>query len=206
MKHFYILGLATIINCTWEPDLKAATVVINTEDFEFNPGSFTLNLGDTVKWVWDNSGSDHTTTSTTIPSGAVPWNHAVSSTSQSFTYVPAVEGVYNYFCTLHPVMTGQFTVVGPPGIVPEESPLSQFSIGKNSATNELELIYTIAKSNLLEIRIYDMTGRILFTFGAPVEVDGIYSQKVVVPDLLTGLYVVILETDEGAFSKKIFVE
>jgi len=36
MKHFYILGLATIINCTWEPDLKAATVVINTEDFEFN--------------------------------------------------------------------------------------------------------------------------------------------------------------------------
>ena len=206
MKHFYTLGLATFINFTCSINSTAATVIINTEDNEFNPGDFTINLGDTVKWIWDNSAGDHTTTSTTIPGGAVPWNHAISSTSQSFTYIPAVEGEYGYFCTLHPEMTGQFTVLGPPGIDPLESPISQFSIGINPATNELELVYTIAKSNLLEIRIYDMTGRMLFTFGAPVEVDGIYSQIVAVPDLLAGLYVVVLETDEGVFSKKIFVE
>lgn len=81
-------------------------------NFAFTPSSFTINLGDTVKWVWV-SGS-HTTKSTNIPNGASSWDHAINSSSgnTSFIYVPSVTGTYNYKCNIHPTtMLGSFTVV-----------------------------------------------------------------------------------------------
>ncbi|MEX2380170.1 MAG: T9SS type A sorting domain-containing protein [Vicingaceae bacterium] len=77
----------------------------------FSPANFTMNLGDTVLWIW--SSGTHTTTSTSsIPNGATSWDIPITSTSTSFMYVPAVEGSYNYDCTPHAaVMKGTFRVV-----------------------------------------------------------------------------------------------
>lgn len=87
------------------------TQIVNVANTVFSPGNFTINLGDSVKWVWV-SGS-HTTTSTTIPAGATAWNSTISQNITSFTYVPNVIGTYNYHCTIHPTMIGQFTVACP---------------------------------------------------------------------------------------------
>src|SRR6201989_696461 len=86
------------------------TQIVTVQNHVFTPSSFTINLGDTVKWTWING--SHTTTSLTIPAGAAAWNHNMNSTSTSFIYVPTKTGVYNYKCTPHQSigMVGNFTV------------------------------------------------------------------------------------------------
>ena len=77
----------------------------------FSPSNFTINLGDTVQWVW--SAGTHTTTSLTVPTGATEWDKPINSSATSFTYVPKKTGAYNYKCTFHFAMgmQGNFTVV-----------------------------------------------------------------------------------------------
>lgn len=87
------------------------TQIVNVNNFTFSPASFTINIGDTVKWVY--AGGTHTTTSLTIPTGAAAWDHPINSSSTTFTYVPTKAGTYNYKCTFHFAMgmQGNFTVV-----------------------------------------------------------------------------------------------
>jgi plastocyanin len=91
---------------------NAATQTVTLSGFTFSPSSFSINLGDTVKWVFVSG--THTTTSTTIPVGATSWNHDINSSpvNTSFTYVPSVAGTYNYQCNIHVGfgMIGSFTV------------------------------------------------------------------------------------------------
>ena len=90
---------------------SAVTKVVNVANFSFTPSSFSMNLGDTVKFVW--VGGSHTTSSTSVPVGATTWDHPINSTvgNTSFIYVPAVTGTYNYRCNIHPTsMIGSFTV------------------------------------------------------------------------------------------------
>jgi len=87
------------------------TQIVTVQNHVFTPATFTINLGDTIKWTWlDGS---HTTTSLTIPAGAATWDHSINSSSTSFTYVPGKLGAYNYKCTPHfsMGMKGNFTVV-----------------------------------------------------------------------------------------------
>ncbi len=86
------------------------TQVVTVQDHVFTPSTFTINLGDTVKWTWING--SHTTTSLGIPAGAAAWNHSINTTNKTFIYVPTVAGLYNYKCTPHQAigMVGNFTV------------------------------------------------------------------------------------------------
>ena len=86
------------------------TQIVTVANHVFTPKTFTINLGDSIKWVWV-SGS-HTTTSLGIPAGAVAWNKSINSSTTTFIYVPAVAGAYNYKCTPHQGMgmVGNFTV------------------------------------------------------------------------------------------------
>jgi len=93
----------------------ATTHTVTVADFSFTPNSVTVNLGDTVKWVW--ASGTHTTTSITVPTGAATWNSNMNSSTTTFSYVPTVVGTYNYDCSMHPsTMTGTFTVVNPTGV------------------------------------------------------------------------------------------
>ena len=113
MKTKFLLALACCLFIA-KANLFATTWTINVGAggaLTFSPATLTVTLGDTVTWLW-SSGS-HTTTSTTIPSGAVPWDHAINSGSTSYTYVPAATGDYAYKCTPHESMgmVGSFTVI-----------------------------------------------------------------------------------------------
>ncbi|MBA3649172.1 MAG: T9SS type A sorting domain-containing protein [Chitinophagales bacterium] len=89
---------------------KATIQIVTVQNFSFSPSSFTVNLGDTVKWVWVDGG--HTTTSTSIPAGATSWDSQINSGNTTFKYVPSVVGTYNYHCAIHPTtMIGSFSVV-----------------------------------------------------------------------------------------------
>jgi hypothetical protein len=74
---------------------QAYTLTINVSDFD-GPVSATIELGDTVKWIW--TGGIHNTVSNSGPSGYIPWSVALDSAHPSFTYVPTVVGTYIFGC------------------------------------------------------------------------------------------------------------
>ncbi len=63
---------------------------VTVQDHVFTPSSFTINLGDSVRFTWING--SHTTTSLIIPAGAATWDHPINSSSKSFIYVPSKTG------------------------------------------------------------------------------------------------------------------
>ncbi|MEI6434673.1 MAG: T9SS type A sorting domain-containing protein [Bacteroidota bacterium] len=76
--------------------------LIHVGSYYFTPNSLNVNVGDTIRWVWDNG--SHTTTSTTIPAGASTWDSPMTSSVQTFEYPVAIAGLYNYKCTPHAAM------------------------------------------------------------------------------------------------------
>ncbi|WP_118975815.1 T9SS type A sorting domain-containing protein [Taibaiella koreensis] len=111
---FKKLALSAVLAAAGTLSASAAILVITVGGASntFSPSSATIFLGDTVRWQW--AGNFHTSTSTTIPGGAVAWDQPMSSAAGNFDYIPAVTGVYNYLCTPHaPAMAGTFTVSQP---------------------------------------------------------------------------------------------
>ena len=70
----------------------------------FGTPTLTVRPGTTVTWINEDDDA-HTVTST---------NDVFKSpgldTGESFSYIFANEGTYEYFCTLHPLMTGKVVV------------------------------------------------------------------------------------------------
>jgi plastocyanin len=114
MKKFILLLSAAFILVI---NSKAVTHIITVQNIVFTPATLNVNLGDTIKWQWVNG--THTCTSLMIPAGAASWNVNMTKTSKTFTYVPAVAGLYNYQCNIHFMMgmVGNFTVVCPKPVV-----------------------------------------------------------------------------------------
>jgi plastocyanin len=125
---------------------NATTQTVNVQNFSFTPSSFSINLGDTVKWVWVNGG--HTTSSTTIPAGAAIWDHAINSSpgNTSFVYVPSVSGTYNYRCNIHfTTMLASFTVICNP---PTSAQAMINAGGPTTFCKGANVVLTVATSGL----------------------------------------------------------
>jgi len=77
---------------------------IKIDNFVFNPPELTIAVGTTVKFVNHDD----------IPHSVVDKNKAFRSkaldTDDSFTFTFASAGTYDYFCGLHPHMTGKIIV------------------------------------------------------------------------------------------------
>ncbi len=81
---------------------SANTFNIDVSSFAFTPSSLDAAVGDTL--IWTLSSGSHTTTSISVPAGAASWDYTFSGVGDSFSYVIAVEGVYEYHCALHPTL------------------------------------------------------------------------------------------------------
>ncbi len=208
MKKLFTLCIAALIICTCSLTSNASIVTVNVEDFEFGPEIFTINAGDTIIWMWDNSAGSHTTTSTNIPSGAAPWDQPINQNSQVFAYVPTVGGSYDYECSIHVSMgmTGHFTVIGSTGIDANAAITSTSLNVTNLIADELQIIYSIHETTALIIRLYNIIGNEVGTFvSLSSQGVGIYSQPFAIPNLPRGIYVVRLETQDATLSQKILI-
>jgi len=74
----------------------AKKIRITVTDFQFTAKTVNAKVGDTIMWVWKMG--THTTTSTTIPAGALAWNKPIDATHKSFRYILKKAGTYNYRC------------------------------------------------------------------------------------------------------------
>jgi len=79
--------------------------VVGIEDFVFAPAQITIPVGATVKWV------NHDDVPHTIVEKALGFKSAALDTNDSFNHRFDTPGEVDYFCSLHPHMTGSIVVV-----------------------------------------------------------------------------------------------
>jgi plastocyanin len=78
---------------------------IEIKDFAFNPQTITVRSGDKITWI-NRDEEPHTVVS-------VGKNFQRSSgldTDQEFSIIAGAPGTYEYFCSVHPKMTGTIVV------------------------------------------------------------------------------------------------
>ena len=111
MKKFTFLAALIFCSASY---LYATTITVKVSNFQFKPKVVNAKVGDTIKWAWNANqagNSAHTTTSLTIPAGAVAWNRPIDSAHKTFKYRLRVAGTYQYDCAIHfTVMKGTINV------------------------------------------------------------------------------------------------
>jgi plastocyanin len=183
---------------------NAAIVMIEVEDFEFNPAIFTVNVGDTIMWMWDEG--SHTTTSTAVPSGAASWDSPINQSSPIFMYVATVAGSYDYHCVPHSSMgmLGHFTVNSVTSIS-EKPSLSFIKISEDAEANVLTLTYSIPSSGNLSVRLYDIIGKPVHTQTLYAQKSGEYEQIVSTEAMQAGIYIVEIVANGLRVSRRIMI-
>jgi amicyanin len=83
---------------------RAAIIEVKIDNFSFNPKQVTVKAGDTVTWV-NHDDIPHTVTSKTL----VFRSKALDS-DDKFSFTFTAPGSFDYFCSLHPMMTGTIVV------------------------------------------------------------------------------------------------
>jgi plastocyanin len=139
---------------------SAAVHTIIVSDFSFSPASgVSANVGDTIRWIW--SSGVHTTTSSSIPTGATAWDAPITSSATTFSYVPTLPGTYNYVCTPHAGMgmIGSFMVSVPTGIN-EQALTAELNIYPNPAKN---VVFVTGEFNAGILKITDIQGRLIYS-------------------------------------------
>lgn len=140
----------------------ATRFVISVANYSFSPSTLdNVHVGDTIAWIWENG--SHTTTSTTIPTGAATWDSPMTATSPLFVYIPSVIGIYNYKCTPHAAMgmIGSFTVKSSDGI-PDMVSAPVISTYPNPFTDVITYNYQSTGKDLTRIEVYNVTGQKVF--------------------------------------------
>lgn len=101
MNKIRVIALAVLLAAG---PAKAEQVTVHIENFTFNPAELTVKPGTTV--VWENADD--------IPHSVVEKNgkfhSAALDTGQTYTMAIPDAGEIDYFCGLHPHMTGKIIV------------------------------------------------------------------------------------------------
>jgi plastocyanin len=82
----------------------AATVEVKIDNFSFAPQTLTVPVGATVTWT------NHDDIPHTVVSTDGVFKSKVRDTDEKFSYNFGKAGTYNYFCSIHPKMTGKIVV------------------------------------------------------------------------------------------------
>ena len=185
---------------------RAATYTIQVSDFQFTQNFDTIQVGDTVKWVWING--VHTTTSNGIPLGAQPWNVELNQFNTSFTYVVKGGGTYNYISVPDaPLMGGSFVVANPLGISNAIMPISNFNVIGNPAQDKIEYSFALSKASAVEISLYNIVGSKVQTFFDGTLAEGFYHQNFSLQQNISpGIYFVAVSVGEATLTRRVVIQ
>jgi plastocyanin len=87
------------------PSDTAGSVAVKIANFAFDPATVTAKVGDTITWTnMDSTGH----TATIKDNGACTTPTLAKDATGSITFSQA--GTYDFFCKIHPTMTGTITV------------------------------------------------------------------------------------------------
>jgi plastocyanin len=80
---------------------SAGGATIGVSDYQFEPADITVQVGDTVTWVWDGQAQHNV-----VGEGF----QSAEQSSGSFGHTFDLPGTYEYACTIHPGMEGSVLV------------------------------------------------------------------------------------------------
>lgn len=106
-RTFSVLSLLCFVQATFAEENSDANQ-IEIKDFHFTPETLTVKPGAKVTWI-NHDDEAHVVAS-------ADQKFAKSSpldTDQKFTITAGAPGTYNYFCSVHPKMTGKIVVEKP---------------------------------------------------------------------------------------------
>ena len=78
---------------------------IEIKDFMFNPATVTVKSGEMITWI-NRDDEPHTIVSV----GKKFQKSSALDTDQEFSVIAGAPGTYEYFCSVHPKMTGTIVV------------------------------------------------------------------------------------------------
>jgi len=83
---------------------QAADMEVKIDNFAFTPQRITVKAGTTVTWINDDD-IPHT-----VASSTKLFKSSALDTEDKFSFTFTTPGTYDYFCSLHPHMTGAIVV------------------------------------------------------------------------------------------------
>ncbi len=113
-KKAILLTILVILNAclaAWGDDATSLTVggdkknTIEIKDFMFNPSTLTVKAGEKVTWI-NRDDEPHTVVSVSKKFQ----KSSALDTDQEFIITAGAPGTYEYFCSVHPKMTGTIVV------------------------------------------------------------------------------------------------
>jgi plastocyanin len=113
-KKAILLTTLVILNlcvAAWGDDAASVAMAgnkkntIEIKDFAFNPQTLTVKSGETITWI-NRDDEPHTVVSV----GKKFQKSSALDTDQAFTITAGAPGTYEYFCSVHPKMTGTIVI------------------------------------------------------------------------------------------------
>jgi plastocyanin len=102
-----VVGLAIMIHGSQivrAAEEKNAAASIAIDNFSFTPKEITVAAGTTITWV------NHDDVPHTVVSPEKKFRSKALDTDDQFSFTFTDAGTYNYFCSVHPMMTGKIIV------------------------------------------------------------------------------------------------
>jgi glucose/arabinose dehydrogenase len=144
---------------------RAATVTVHvgpSGSMSFNPDPVSIQVGDTVQWVWDSS--NHSVRSGTPAQPTNVFSSGIHNPSFSFSHTFPAAGDFPYYCEVHlSAMTGTVQVAAP-SPTPTPTPTATATpllprIGKGPVRIELQTVLTGITSPMQWLSANDGSGR-----------------------------------------------
>jgi plastocyanin len=99
-----VLAATLVIATSATTTAWSEEMTVKIDNFTFSPQRLTVKAGTTITWV-NSDDIPHTVVSTTKQ-----FKSAALDTGDRFTFTFTTPGSYDYFCSLHPHMTGTVVV------------------------------------------------------------------------------------------------
>lgn len=108
----FAAGLALAAAAAPALPARAADQQVTIDNFTFSPQKITVKAGTTITWRNDDD-IPHA-----VASSARLFHSKALDTGDVYSFTFTTPGVYEYFCSLHPHMTGSITVETATGAAP----------------------------------------------------------------------------------------
>src|SRR5262245_8352643 len=108
-------------------------VQVGAGGLKLTPQNVTINVGDTVQWVWAASGHSSTSGTPGNPDGL--WDSGVQNLGFTFSHTFTTAGTFPYFCTPHGVCCGMIgSVIVNQAIDTVDITRAQYAVSRSQLT------------------------------------------------------------------------
>lgn len=107
MKKLLALTLASLLPlgaCASDDpagDADANTVDVLVQDFQFNPATVTIKVGQTVRWTWNGADTHNIVSGTECGTRTNPLFSGPPQQGGTYSFPFEVAGTYDYYCDPH---------------------------------------------------------------------------------------------------------